>query len=512
MKRVLIIYTGGTIGMTRTENGYAPRAGYFRAALDAIPDLRAPEMPEWEFYELSPLLDSSNMTVREWNCIAELIAQKYDDYDGFVVLHGTDTMAYTASALSFMLDGLDKPAVLTGSQIPLCEIRSDGRDNLITALLIAGEGIVREVCLYFGGKLLRGNRATKYSADGLIAFVSPNYPSLAEAGISIKYNEAALLPRQEGGLKLQTLDNIPIGVIKVFPGIQFSLFEAIMTEKLRGIVIETFGAGNIPGDGNALLPIIRKAFQNGTVLTVCSQCPQGAVSLGTYETSSALKKAGAVSGLDMTTEAAVAKLYYLFSCGYDKEKIKQAMEEDLRGEISVSGASKSSRSSKCLLMTALPPTSPSSDKSSGKKRAGKRQGLPRTLLCPNPTMFLLCARKNSSSCATVLRLSIGWSATMKQSASQSDSAAVPRRIVSLWPRSGCSFRSVSKPNFLAAASTFLCCVTTSTREKLSRGIASSACSISGFPFTIAASLFSPKRTALPAAMTTHPIFNVLSIY
>ena len=179
MKRVLIIYTGGTIGMTRTENGYAPRAGYFRAALDAIPDLRAPEMPEWEFYELSPLLDSSNMTVREWNCIAELIAQKYDDYDGFVVLHGTDTMAYTASALSFMLDGLNKPVVLTGSQIPLCEIRSDGRDNLITALLIAGEGIVHEVCLYFGGKLLRGNRATKYSADGLIAFVSPNLPRRA---------------------------------------------------------------------------------------------------------------------------------------------------------------------------------------------------------------------------------------------------------------------------------------------------------------------------------------------
>ena len=182
MKRVLIIYTGGTIGMTRTENGYAPRAGYFRAALDAIPDLRAPEMPEWEFYELSPLLDSSNMTVREWNCIAELIAQKYDDYDGFVVLHGTDTMAYTASALSFMLGGLDKPVVLTGSQIPLCEIRSDGRDNLITALLIAGEGIVREVCLYFGGKLLRGNRATKYSADGLIAFVSPNYSEPCRGG------------------------------------------------------------------------------------------------------------------------------------------------------------------------------------------------------------------------------------------------------------------------------------------------------------------------------------------
>ena len=202
-------------------------------------------------------------------------------------------------------------------------------------MLVAGSERVSEVCLYFGGKLLRGNRATKFSADGLIAFISPNFPSLAEAGITIRYNESALLPKPEGGLQLQLLENIPIGVLKVFPGIQFSLFEQIMTEKLRGIVIETFGAGNIPGDGGALLPIIEKAFRNGTVLTVCSQCPQGAVALGTYETSSALKKAGAVSGLDMTTEAAVAKLYYLFSCGLDKETVKRKMEENLCGEISV---------------------------------------------------------------------------------------------------------------------------------------------------------------------------------
>lgn len=221
MKRVLIIYTGGTIGMTRTENGYAPRAGYFRAALDAIPDLRAPEMPEWEFYELSPLLDSSNMTVREWNCIAELIAQKYDDYDGFVVLHGTDTMAYTASALSFMLDGLDKPVVLTGSQIPLCEIRSDGRDNLITALLIAGEGIVREVCLYFGGKLLRGNRATKYSADGLIAFVSPNYPSLAEAGISSNITKPPSCRGRKAGSSSRRLIIFPSASSRYFRAFSF---------------------------------------------------------------------------------------------------------------------------------------------------------------------------------------------------------------------------------------------------------------------------------------------------
>lgn len=334
-RKVLLLYTGGTIGMTRSPDGYAPQSGRFRAALDEISDLRSPALPEWELMELEPLLDSSNMTVHEWNKIARAVAENYDRYDGFVILHGTDTMAYTASALSFMLGNLTKPVILTGSQIPLCEVRSDGRDNIITSMLVAGSERVSEVCLYFGGKLLRGNRATKFSADGLIAFISPNFPSLAEAGITIRYNESALLPKPEGGLQLQLLENIPIGVLKVFPGIQFSLFEQIMTEKLRGIVIETFGAGNIPGDGGALLPIIEKAFRNGTVLTVCSQCPQGAVALGTYETSSALKKAGAVSGLDMTTEAAVAKLYYLFSCGLDKEAVKRKMEEDLCGEISV---------------------------------------------------------------------------------------------------------------------------------------------------------------------------------
>ena len=334
-KMILIIYTGGTIGMVRTPNGYAPKEGYFRAELNTVLSMHTEEMPAWELYEMSPLLDSSDMTVIEWNRIAKIVEENYALYDGFVVLHGTDTMAYTASALSFMLENLNKPVVLTGSQIPLCEVRSDGRDNIITAMLIASQAHVREVCLYFGGTLLRGNRATKYSADGLIAFVSPNCPALAEAGISIRYRESELLPPPQGKLKVQLLENIPIGVIKVFPGIQFSLFESIMTEKLRGIVIETFGAGNIPGDGSALLPIIWRAFANGTVLTVCSQCPQGAVSLGAYESSSALKKAGAVSGLDMTTEAAVAKLYYLFSCGYSKEAVKQKMGQPLRGEMTV---------------------------------------------------------------------------------------------------------------------------------------------------------------------------------
>ena len=331
-KKICLIHTGGTIGMTRSENGYVPSQGYLAGMLEGISDLYVEGMPSFDLYELSPLLDSSNMAVNEWNMIGGKIAELYDRYDGFVILHGTDTMAYTASSLSFMLENLDKPVILTGSQIPLCEIRSDGRDNLITSIIIAAEGVIREVCLYFGGMLLRGNRATKMSADGLIAFSSPNMHPLAEAGISIRYNQAGRI-RPSGEFSFTPFSEVPIGVLKVFPGINFSLFDAVMTEKLRGIVLETFGAGNIPGEGNSLLPIIRTAFSAGAVITVCSQCPQGTVSLGAYAASSELVRAGAVSGYDMTTEAAVAKLYYLFSHGYTKEEIKKMMETNLRGEL-----------------------------------------------------------------------------------------------------------------------------------------------------------------------------------
>ncbi len=334
-KKVLIIYTGGTIGMKKTDKGYAPVAGFLAEAIRGIDDMKSSGAPLWELYEMSPLLDSSDITVKEWNKIATVIYENYSVYDGFVVLHGTDTMAYTASALSFILHGLNKPVVLTGSQIPLSEIRSDGRDNLITSLLIAAEGMANEVCLYFSGKLIRGNRAVKMSADRLVAFDSPNYPHLADVGISIKYNYSALVKPEGKKFELRPFSDVPIGVLKVFPGIQFGLFESIMTEKLSGIVLETFGAGNIPSDSGSLIPIISRAFESGTVITVCSQCPSGTVSLGAYETSSALKAAGAVSGFDMTTEAAVAKLYYLFSLGLSVEEIKSYMEQNLRGEITV---------------------------------------------------------------------------------------------------------------------------------------------------------------------------------
>lgn len=334
-KKVLIIYTGGTIGMKRTESGYKPAPSFLDEELHSIPDLSRDDFPSWELHEMNPLLDSSNMTLKEWNEIARVIYEKYDEYCGFVVLHGTDTMAYTASALSFILRGLDKPVILTGSQIPLSEVRSDGRDNLITSILIASEGVANEVCLYFSGKLLRGNRVIKMSADGLVAFKSPNYPLLAEVGIEVKYNKSVLLKHKEGAtLEYLPFHDVPIGVLKVFPGIQFGLFEDIMTDKLQGIVLETFGAGNIPNGGGELLPIIKKAFASGSVITVCSQCPIGTVTLGAYETSSSLKSAGAVSGKDMTTEAAVAKLYHLFSLGLPKGEIKRLMEKNIAGELS----------------------------------------------------------------------------------------------------------------------------------------------------------------------------------
>ncbi len=346
-KKICILYTGGTIGMVATENGYAPKKDYFSTELDQIDDLKADSMPDWEVVEFDPLLDSSNMAVEQWDMIGKAIEARYDHYDGFVILHGTDTMSYTASALSFMLENLDKPVILTGSQIPLCQIRSDGRDNLIASMLIAAEGVVKEVCLFFAGKLLRGNRSTKMSADELVAFTSPNYPPLAVAGIDIKYNMSALSQKpdadksasgslaNDGKFHLRELKPVPIAVLKFFPGIQFSLFESIMTEKLHGIVLETFGAGNIPSNDNDLPVIIKKAFEKGSLVTVCSQCMQGTVKLGAYATSSPLKDAGAVSGYDMTTEAAVTKMYYLFNCHeLNRDQIKELMEEDLRGELS----------------------------------------------------------------------------------------------------------------------------------------------------------------------------------
>ncbi|MCQ2771721.1 MAG: asparaginase domain-containing protein [Bacilli bacterium] len=332
-KKILIINSGGTICMSKTDGGYAPDLKVFRDSLEKLAELSAPEMPTWEMINLEPLLDSSNIAVDEWNKIGKVIEENYDKYDGFVILHGTDTMAYTASILSFALENLGKPVIITGAQIPLCELRSDGKDNLITSLMLAASDRIFEVGIYFANKLFRGNCTIKFSASDFIAFNSPNLPPLATAGIHIDYNDSLLLPKPTKPFRRQVIRKVPIGVIKVFPGIQFGLFERIMTEDLKGIVVETFGAGNIPNSsGSALLPIIEKAYKNGSIITVCTQCPQGTVMLGTYQTSAALKSVGAVAGREMTTEAAVAKLYYLFSKDLTPDEVRIQMETPLRGE------------------------------------------------------------------------------------------------------------------------------------------------------------------------------------
>lgn len=322
--------------MVPTENGFAPKQGVFAEELNNIRDLSSPDMPHWDLIEFDPLLDSSNISFEQWNLIADMIAKKYDDYDGFVILHGTDTMAYTASALSFMLEGLDKPVIFTGSQIPLCELRSDGRDNLITSIMIAAQGYIREVALYFGNTLLRGNRATKISSDGLVAFGSPNYPALATAGIDIEYGKI----RSEYGMgfsrkrfSVKHIRSCKVGVLKLYPGILFEMLESFADNGIDGLILETFGAGNMPGSDQALPPVIEKIISNGTTIVVCSQCPQGSVHLGAYETGAALAQAGAVSGYNMTTEAAVTKLMWLLSQGKSQTEIKILMELDICGEL-----------------------------------------------------------------------------------------------------------------------------------------------------------------------------------
>lgn len=320
--------------MVSSEHGYVPDERNFRAVLNEMRDLSKPGMPKIDLIQFKPLLDSSNMAIPEWNRIGETVAENYARYDGFVVLHGTDTMAYSASAVAFMLENLQKPVVFTGSQIPLCEIRSDGVNNIVSAVLIAAGGRVREVCVYFGGKLLRGCRSKKTSSSHLTAFESPNCENLADVGISIDYHPVPAPFAVGGELRLTRLKDIPVGIIKIFPGIQIKLFESIMTEQFRGVVLETFGAGNIPSrSGGELIPIIRRAYENGTVIVVCSQCIQGTVSLGSYETSESLRRIGAINGCDMTVEAAMTKLIYLFSLDLPADEIRRRMEQNLRGEL-----------------------------------------------------------------------------------------------------------------------------------------------------------------------------------
>ncbi|HVT05734.1 MAG TPA: asparaginase [Thermoanaerobaculia bacterium] len=334
-KRVYVAYTGGTIGMVRTAAGYTPERGNLQMQLDRMPELQHESMPEVELHEYAPLLDSANMTPSQWLKIANDIAGHYDAFDGFVVLHGTDTMAYTASALPFMLKGLGKPVIITGSQIPLCEVRNDARGNLITSLLIASTCDIPEVTLYFGGKLLRGCRAVKVSADGFAAFNSPNEPPLGTVGIDIEINWP-LVRREEGRgrFEVEEFGTSIVSTLRLFPGISSELVHNVLRPPLQGLVIEAYGVGNGPDQDKSFLDALREATERGVVIVACTQCTAGMVEMTEYATGSALAGAGVISGADMTVEAALTKLYYLLSCGKPVEDVREAMQQNLRGELS----------------------------------------------------------------------------------------------------------------------------------------------------------------------------------
>ncbi|MGF1508258.1 MAG: asparaginase [Myxococcota bacterium] len=342
--QVLVLYTGGTIGMREGDRGYVPIPGFLHQQLMGLPQFHEPGHPPLttpptrfgrririDVKEYAPILDSSNMGIADWVQIARDIEAAYDRYDGFVVLHGTDTMAYTASALSFMLGNLARPVILTGSQIPLARLRNDAVDNLLDALTLAGLFDLPEVGVFFHHKLLRGNRSRKVSAAHFDAFRSGNYPPLAEVGIDIEIHRQRVLPRPTGPLRVRLLTNHNVAALRLYPGLTEPLLKSFLDAPLEGLVLETYGSGNAP-ERKELLQALRGASDSGVVIVNVTQCVRGRVRLS-YSGGHALMDAGVVPGADMTAEAALTKLSWLLSQDLSKDRIRGLMAENLRGEL-----------------------------------------------------------------------------------------------------------------------------------------------------------------------------------
>ena len=336
---VLLIYTGGTIGMMQDVVTGELKPFDFKTLTQQIPELKKFDI-ELSSIAFAKPIDSSNMHPVVWIELAKIIKDNYSKYDGFVILHGSDTMSFTASALSFMLENLNKPVILTGSQLPIGIIRTDGKENLITAIEIAGSKVkgkplVNEVCIYFEYKLYRGNRTFKYNSSHFDAFKSPNYPALAEAGVNIQYNKSALLKPTKKALKVHTHMDNDIAVLKLFPGISKKITSAIInTPGIKAIVLETFGAGNTTTQ-EWFTNELKKAIAKGIVILNITQCLEGRVIQGMYETSSHLKKMGVIGGADMTFESAITKLMFLLGQKLNSTQIKKQLLGNLRGELTI---------------------------------------------------------------------------------------------------------------------------------------------------------------------------------
>ena len=338
--RIFIIYTGGTIGMIENPETHALQPFDFSHLMDNVPKVKKLDY-EIHNFQFNPPIDSSNMDPIHWRDIALTIEENYDRYDGFVVLHGTDTMAFTASALSFMLENLSKPVIITGSQLPIGEVRTDGEENLITALQVAaatderGRPRVQEVAILFENYLWRGNRATKMSADNFNAFKSFNYPELAEIGLDIEYNANSLRKMPPRPLKVYTEMDNNVMFLELNPGMTEQTLDYLLkTPGIKGIVLKTYGAGNSPSYP-WFIERIREAVDRGVVIVNVTQCVNGGVNCSLYETGNSLSAAGVIRGFDITSEAAITKLMYLFGMKYSPSMVKKYMASDLCGEVTI---------------------------------------------------------------------------------------------------------------------------------------------------------------------------------
>jgi L-asparaginase len=338
---ILLIYTGGTIGMKEDPSIQALRPFDFSQILEEVPEL-SKFAYRIDSYTFDPLIDSSDVEPSLWVSLAELIESRYDMYDGFVILHGTDTMAYSASALSFMIEGLTKPVIFTGSQLPIGAPRTDGKENLISSVEIAaakdedGHAVVPEVCICFDNVLMRGNRTTKINSDNFRAFRSENMPPLAEAGINIRYNTSLI--RRPGSWDSRPVFHkeldTRVSILKLHPGITPQVVRSILcSPDPRAVIIETYGAGNAPSK-EWFISLINEAAGMGKILLNVTQCLAGSVNMDIYATGKTLKEAGVINGYDSTTESALAKLFHLMGRYSDEEEVRKGLENNLRGEIS----------------------------------------------------------------------------------------------------------------------------------------------------------------------------------